>query len=414
MKSITKNQVLFVLVVFLTLGISLGSSNYQFQFERIEKGSLVDLPVIYEGHALAHAATKQFIDATESTTYGTVTNGPPDGFGDPHDGPTYDTELLEASYSYEQNTTLETTAFPSLPSGWAVTEWTVTGGEAIANEYFSTRTLTTKAYNLASYDSVFIDFSWAAYDGVGVSASNYQLQKYEGSWVTVLNCPSLSTSYVDESEEVVSSYGSFQWRWHNDGTSDTERLKVDDVTIKGQTSNTYYRFQALFRFDNLTLGLSDYTLFVDFYTPLTGSDSLTFRIEDDTDPLYVVGDLEMQDSFNDTVTEYIISSTMYLKIEDYFFQNGDTVQTTAYIERIFLQTGVVEWGENDEAIFILDAPFHMWGYNSALIILGLIMIPTSTIYLAHGVKNDRSMDRLFYGLIIFLLGCGLLVGGIIP
>lgn len=414
MKSITKKMVLLFLVVFLTLGIALGSSNYQFQIEKIEKGSLVDLPLMVEGHALAHATT-QYIDATESTTYGTVTNGPPNGFGVKGDGPTDDTELLEESYADPDNTTLETTAFPSLPSSWTVTYWTVTGGEAIADEWFSDRILATKAYNLASYDKVIIDFSWGALDGVGVGASNYQLQKYEGSWITVLNCPALTTSYEDESEEVTSSYGSFQWRWYNDGTEETERLKVDDVTIKGQVSNTYYRFDAVFRFDGVTLGLDEYTIFIDFYTPLTGSDSLTFRIEDDTEPIWNVGEgFEHQDSFNYTVTDWIIASTMYLRIFDPFAQQGDTVQTTAYIERIYLISGVAEWGEIDEVPLVFTVSFDMWGMDTALIILGLVMIPLSTIYLAYGVKHDRSGDRLFYGLIIFIMGFGLLIGGVLP
>jgi len=412
MKSTTKKQFLLFLTVFISLGMILGSSNYQFVFERIEKGTLVDIPVLFEGHTLAYAATKQFIDATESTTYGTVTNGPPDGFGDPSDGPTYDTELLEEGYSDPENTTLETTAFPSLPSGWAVTQWAITGGEAIANEWYTTRTLTTVAYDLGSYDSVFIDFSWASYDGVGISANNYQLQKYEGSWVTVLNCPSLTTGYEDESEEVTSSYGAFQWRWHNDGTYETERLKVDDVTIKGKVSNTHYRFDALFRFDNVILGLNDYSLFVDFYTPLTGLDSLTFRMEDDITPLWVVGELEMQDSFNDTVTEYITASTMYLRIDDPFYQNGDTVQTTAYIERIYLLSGVVEWGENDEARFVFEVPFNYWALNMSLVFGGLILMLVSVCLIAVKVR-DRTITRDAGILLLFLfcVGWGLFIGG---
>lgn len=404
---------LFFLAILLTIGITLGSSNYQFVIQKVEKGSLVDLPVVFEGHFLAHE-TKQYIDATHSTTWGTVTNGPPNGFGDGRAGPTYDTELLEESYVLEQNTTLETTAFPSLPSGWSTTAWTVTGGEAIADEWGADRSLTTKAYNLGSYDSVFIDFSWAAYDGVGVSASYYQLQKYEGSWVTVLNCPALTTTYVDESEEVTSSYSAFQWRWYNDGTGEFDRLKVDDVTIKGQTSDTFYRFDAIFKFENVTLGLPNYTIFIDFYTPLTGSDSLTFRIENDTTPLWVVGELEMQDDFNDTVTDYITSSTMYLRIDDSFYQSGDSVQTTAYIERIYLSSGDPEWGRLDDAPVYFEVPYHMWGYNTGLIILGLVLIPTSSLYLAYGAKHDRSSKRLYYGIIMFLIGCGLFVGGILP
>ena len=72
------------------------------------------------------------------------------------------------------------------------------------------------------------------------------------------------------------------------------------------------------------------------------------------------------------------------------------------------------WNDLEPASFLFSVAFDMWGMDTALIILGLIMIPTSTIYLAYGAKHDRSSDRLFYGLIIFFLGCGLFIGGILP
>ena len=72
------------------------------------------------------------------------------------------------------------------------------------------------------------------------------------------------------------------------------------------------------------------------------------------------------------------------------------------------------WNEVGEVILYFNVPFDMWGFDTALIILGLVMIPVSTIYLAYGAKHDRSSDRLFYGLIIFFLGCGLFIGGILP
>jgi hypothetical protein len=230
--------------------------------------------------------------------------------------------------------------------------------------------------------------------------------------VTALNCPALTTSYVDESEEVVSSYSSFQWRWYNDGSTDAERLKVDDVTIKGYVSETFYAFDVVFRFDSVTLGLEDYSLYVDFYTPLTGSDELVFKIDDIDNPVHQVG--LVQDSFNVDVTSLITASTMYLSIDDVVYRIGDSVQTTAYIERIYLSTGEAEWAQFDDAKVYFDVPFDMWGYNTGLILLGLIMIPTSSLYLAYGVKHDRSSNRLYYGIIIFLVGCGLFIGGILP
>ena len=72
------------------------------------------------------------------------------------------------------------------------------------------------------------------------------------------------------------------------------------------------------------------------------------------------------------------------------------------------------WQEVGEAPLLFNVPFEMWGYNSGLIILGLCMIPASMLYLAYGVKHDRSSDRLFYGLILFFMGCGLFIGGIMP
>ena len=75
------------------------------------------------------------------------------------------------------------------------------------------------------------------------------------------------------------------------------------------------------------------------------------------------------------------------------------------------------WHNINTAIlmFIVGYPIELvFLGNIALIILGLIMIPVSTIYLAYGVKHDRSSNRLFYGLIIFMVGCGLFIGGILP
>lgn len=73
-----------------------------------------------------------------------------------------------------------------------------------------------------------------------------------------------------------------------------------------------------------------------------------------------------------------------------------------------------QWNIVNDVRVYFTIPFHMWGMDVALIILGLVMIPTSTIYLAYGAKHDRSSDRLFYGLIIFIMGCALFIGGVLP
>lgn len=59
-------------------------------------------------------------------------------------------------------------------------------------------------------------------------------------------------------------------------------------------------------------------------------------------------------------------------------------------------------------------PIAQFGYDAFFIVLGLIMIPVSTMYLVRGGRKGMSRDKLFYGLIIFVMGLGLLIGGVMP
>lgn len=102
-----------------------------------------------------------------------------------------------------------------------------------------------------------------------------------------------------------------------------------------------------------------------------------------------------------------------------YFGNG---VNTYYVHYVFVAKYVVSepvviigaWQEIAELRLYFPVPFHEWGMNTALVILGLVMIPVSTLYLAYGIKHDRSSDRLFYGLIILMLGFGMFIGGILP
>lgn len=72
------------------------------------------------------------------------------------------------------------------------------------------------------------------------------------------------------------------------------------------------------------------------------------------------------------------------------------------------------WYIVGSAIILFQVPYQMWGYNTALIILGLFMVPTSGLYLVYGGRKNLSMNKLFYALIIFFMGCGLFIGGVMP
>ncbi len=77
----------------------------------------------------------------------------------------------------------------------------------------------------------------------------------------------------------------------------------------------------------------------------------------------------------------------------------------------------IDWKLINDAEVIIHVgwdPVFQFGYDTFFIFLGLIMIPVSTMYLVRGGRKKMSMDKLFFFLIIFVVGFGLLVGGIMP
>ena len=126
------------------------------------------------------------------------------------------------------------------------------------------------------------------------------------------------------------------------------------------------------------------------------------------------------DSLSGTGAVNISGSTSLATIESFLVNityvgiiSGDYVNMTIDSYFVGLLTDY-DWFTISSPILLFSVSFDMWGFDTGLIILGLVMIPVSTIYLAYGAKHDRSSDRLFYGLIIFFLGCGLFIGGVLP
>ncbi len=71
-----------------------------------------------------------------------------------------------------------------------------------------------------------------------------------------------------------------------------------------------------------------------------------------------------------------------------------------------------EWNKVGEAELIFSVPVFEGALNALLIFLGLIMIPVSTLYLVKGGKDEMSTDKLFYVIIVFVMGWALFLGGI--
>lgn len=83
------------------------------------------------------------------------------------------------------------------------------------------------------------------------------------------------------------------------------------------------------------------------------------------------------------------------------------IRNWVYSEPDSVWSGITE-------VFSLLTPSVLWSIDVAFIFIGIIMIPASTLFLVRGGKDDMDTDKIFYFLIFFLVGVGLIIGGITP
>lgn len=100
--------------------------------------------------------------------------------------------------------------------------------------------------------------------------------------------------------------------------------------------------------------------------------------------------------------------------------------TTIRIENIVFRGIVPDWRvvDTQDITFVLPA-WNIVGtviiyfftpigdaLNIWYILLGLIMLPCSTLFLVHGGREKLSMDKAFFFIVLFMLGWALIIGGI--
>lgn len=71
-----------------------------------------------------------------------------------------------------------------------------------------------------------------------------------------------------------------------------------------------------------------------------------------------------------------------------------------------------EWIDVAEAIIRLFVPIPETFLQLVFVIIGAVLIPTSTVFLAYGGRKNLSMDKMLLFLIIFFIGWALLLGAI--
>lgn len=98
------------------------------------------------------------------------------------------------------------------------------------------------------------------------------------------------------------------------------------------------------------------------------------------------------------------------------FDVADSDQVFLYVDYVEIRFNrtVSQWTNIAEMEFVASVHIHEWGLNTAIIIIGLILIPASTIYLVKGGRDELSSDKFFYFLIMFFIGWALFIGVILP
>ena len=125
----------------------------------------------------------------------------------------------------------------------------------------------------------------------------------------------------------------------------------------------------------------------------------------------------LEDAWNASLTQDLTGSP-YLKIDDagtweihdLTFLSKDPEWHD--IDVIPLWFDVAGWNIIEIILLRFAVEISTYTLNLFFLFLGLVMIPTSSIYLVKGGRSEMSMDKVFFGLVIFILGCALFIGGI--
>ena len=89
------------------------------------------------------------------------------------------------------------------------------------------------------------------------------------------------------------------------------------------------------------------------------------------------------------------------------------LETEVALSTVGDEDHIREWNVINDPVVIFSVAFDTWSFDILLLFLGLVIIPLSTLYLAYGGKNNMSTDKLLYGLLAFVMGWGLFIGGIV-
>lgn len=270
-----------------------------------------------------------YIDTFVSMTYGSNISGPPSGMGEE----TGSTSLIEQSFvSSSWSTLLLQPSFGSKPTGWTDDGiYYNTGSQRFSSDGSLTGYLYCTPVDTLGCDTVRFTLSIACewgeasvyvefWDGSNWDVIGYFVQASYGEQ----SFSSSASEYKHDSFRVRVTYADF------DSSLDFE---ADNWLIEKQTTKTYYRFQAIYKFTGIDF--NRYTtaqFFVDFAEE-DSTEDLAFRIGAIT-PTIVIAN-QISSDFNVTISQHLTGPELYVDIRD-IFRVGDEDSSTWSIERLFI------------------------------------------------------------------------------
>lgn len=178
--------------------------------------------------------------------------------------------------------------------------------------------------------------------------------------------------------------------WSDAGTHDFYSRDDDEnndlQTINGAYLDDYFTYEITRDGTNSKLFVDDTLRVTASCAPDVNNDNLVFLV--------------VRDSEYDLYSDWILGRK-FIASEPYVSAFGEEENNL-----------IPEWELISSVEIIITIGVYSGGLNALVILLGIIMIPASTVYLAYSAKHEMSADKLFYGLIAFILGWGFLLGGI--
>ncbi|MFW9979820.1 MAG: hypothetical protein ACFFEJ_17190 [Candidatus Thorarchaeota archaeon] len=287
-----------------------------------------------ERQYITSAEPDDYVDSVQSQSYGTTLTSPPSGMGE--SSSTYSTLRESQTTTYSWDNLMTRSTFSSTPSGWSATNILYSGGyfrqdsSMYSGEIYCSTVDTTGSLQVRF--TLNIECSW--------SDEEYGLSVYfwDGSnWDPI-------GDFVESSEgDQTFSSSSSQYRRSDFrvrvayGTLDRLLVfKANNWRIDVQTSDTYYLFDAVYKFTGVAFD-SYYvdTLYVDF-ADTSSVEDLTFYFEaGDTTPDNPIWTGNGNENFSVSIGTYLTGSECYVRIFD-VLRSGDGDQDSWLIKRLYI------------------------------------------------------------------------------